>query len=515
MTDAHDPDLDAVDRAARAASRGLQDHVDRHLDPELALVTLPTSAPPRHHGRLVAAAAVAALFVGSVAVLGDGPEGDDRSRLELDEDGNELPPPVPGRLTPLGPNDGRDSIQLPIAVEPNVGLGDGQTVRVSGSGFVPGERVGIVQCAREAGGEVREQRAGIDGCNIGSVQYADADADGVAAGTFTVHRVLTTPATGTVDCAVEAERCIVAMGALNDYDRSGGFGVAFTGGGEPIDLPTVTVSPADGLSDGDVVVVEGEGFTPGPVLLSLCSIDPTGCWSTGQPIQLDEDELRDVGASEDEYGGSYGFVGLLADTDGRLRGEVPVWRFLPTMEAGSYIDCAVSACALRVSSERGGHAPAPVALGFTPGGPGPRPPAIAAEPTRDLAEGDQIVVRGAGFQPGAYYSISVCVAPPGATADVIGCASTDDGSEQVDEDGGFAQVFEVPDLGDVVGGMGDYPTTTTCGTPGDCGSPPPAADELCDGVHTECTLRVEAYSDGTSATAPQFPPAPVTITLRR
>ena len=89
-------------------------------------------------------------------------------------------------LTPLGPNDGRDSIQLPITVEPHVDLQDRQVVTATGGGFVPGEQVGIVQCAREAGGEVRERRAGIDGCDIGSVQYADADADGVATGDFTV-----------------------------------------------------------------------------------------------------------------------------------------------------------------------------------------------------------------------------------------------------------------------------------------------------------------------------------------
>ena len=178
VTDPRDPDLQAVDEAARAASRGLRDHVSRRVDPELLLAALPAAEPPRRHGRILAAAAVAALFFGSVAVLGDGPGGDERSRLELDEDGNKLPAPEPGALTPLGPNDGLDSIQLPITVEPNVDLRDGDTVTASGPGFVPGEQVGIVQCAREAGGEAREQRAGIDACTIGTVQYADADDDG-------------------------------------------------------------------------------------------------------------------------------------------------------------------------------------------------------------------------------------------------------------------------------------------------------------------------------------------------
>src|SRR3546814_15158823 len=61
----------------------------------------------------------------------------------------------------LGPRDGKDSIQLPLALEPAGPYADGDTVTVTGSGFVPGERVGIVQCAREAGGEIREARGAV------------------------------------------------------------------------------------------------------------------------------------------------------------------------------------------------------------------------------------------------------------------------------------------------------------------------------------------------------------------
>ena len=151
------------------------------------------------------------------------------------------------------------------------------------------------------------------------MQYADADDEGVATGTFTVQRVLTTPATGTVDCALEAERCIVAMGALSDYDRSGGFGVAFAGGGEPIDIPTITVAPAEGLADGDVVHVEGDGFEPdSPVMLSVCSIDPAGCWSTGEPIELDGEDVHDARAWGRVRRWLLVHVGLLADGDGRV-----------------------------------------------------------------------------------------------------------------------------------------------------------------------------------------------------
>ena len=48
-----------------------------------------------------------------------------------------------GLLRPLGPRDGKSSIQLPLTVEPSTGLHDGQTVTVSATGFVPGESVGL------------------------------------------------------------------------------------------------------------------------------------------------------------------------------------------------------------------------------------------------------------------------------------------------------------------------------------------------------------------------------------
>src|SRR3546814_11455603 len=88
----------------------------------------------------------------------------------------------------LGPRDGKDSIQLPLALEPAGPYADGDTVTVTGTGFVPGERVGIVQCARAAAGATREARGGVDGCRVGGVQYDDADASGATPGTSVVPR---------------------------------------------------------------------------------------------------------------------------------------------------------------------------------------------------------------------------------------------------------------------------------------------------------------------------------------
>jgi hypothetical protein len=166
----------------------------------------------------------------------------------------------------------------------------------------------------------------------------------------------------------------------------------------------------------------------------------------------------------------------------------------------------VSDCALRLAADAG-YSPAPVHLSFVPGGDGPRPPAVAVSPTDDLHAGQEIVVRGAGFEPGAYYSISMCAAPPGDPNNIYTCFGGD-GQEQIEGDGGFAVLFEVPDPLD----FGDMTVTTACAE-GDCDGAGAFA-QGCDGVAVECTIRVESYSNNQSVGPPEFQPEPVVLTFR-
>jgi hypothetical protein len=69
---------------------------------------------------------------------------------------------------PASPTDGKQSQKLPVLVTPRERLADGQGITAVGNGFVPGERVGIVQCAAEAGIN------GVTSCDRGTVQYATA-----------------------------------------------------------------------------------------------------------------------------------------------------------------------------------------------------------------------------------------------------------------------------------------------------------------------------------------------------
>lgn len=513
MTDPQDPhddlDLRALDDRAHTAAAGLRAHVLQQLDVDTSLGELGRARASRRWARAGAAAAVVALLAGTVAVA-ERRADDGDTRVDMDE---ALPDLEPGVLRPLGPRDGRDSVRLPVTAEPSTDLQDGDRIVVSSPGFEPGESVGLVQCAKEAGGETPETRGGIDGCYIGDYVQLTADADGVATGTYAVRRLLTTPLTGTVDCAAEAKRCLVALGAISDYDRSGGFGIEFAPGGEPLDIPTVVVTPTEGLADGDIIQVSADGLTPNTLLsLEVCSSDPLTCWSTGQAVATDEDGAPLEGELDGQADPMWA-VGLVVDASGRVSGEVPVWRYLPGGEAGTYVDCAVSRCSLRLHGET---APPTVPLHFSPGGDGPVAPTLAVDPSTGLAPGDEVVVRGAGFPEGMQLYLSLCAQLPGTpVGEFQTCGAQDGDAQRARRDGTFQVSFEIPETGSWSFGAGEE-----CDASGQCTEVTHAGgsgDVRCDGTSTDCYLTAEArmdYEERPSVTPPTFGAPPVRITMR-
>lgn len=487
------PDLEELpelDRTARAAATGLRSHVTAQLDAEVPLGFL-TEHRPRRRGRILAAAAAVLLLVGAVAVL----DQDEENQVEVDGDADaeELADLETSELTFLGPRDGKDSIRLPVVAEPQSGLVDGQEVTVTGSGFQPGEAVGLVQCAKEAGGDSPEVRAGIQGCYINQYTSLTADDAGVATGTYEVRRLLTTPLTGTIDCAAEAERCMLAMGALSDYDRSGAAPVVFDSAVEPIDLPTIEVSPTEGLGDGDVVHVVAEGLTPGEMLYAeVCSSDPQACWQAGG---------LDVQTESDSWLGSGGPVGLRVDADGRVEGDVTVWQYLPGPEPRTYVDCAVSRCALRLS---GSTAPPTVPLAFL-AGDGPIVPVFDVDPTSDLAVGDEVIIRGTGFRPGALVNVSLCASRGSADHEgIVACSyGASQGEERADAHGTYVRTFTIPELREEYEPM--------CVGVQDCDPPTPGPLISCNDGEVQCSIHLESWADDG---APPFTADPIPVTFR-
>lgn len=227
-------------------------------------------APSRDRRRLV----VAGLLVGAVALVGGlfvvgggSNEGDDERvrppdtatpSTATDADN----PETVLELMPAGPLDGKDSWRLPVLVIPQSDVADGETVTVLGRGFLPDERVGVVMCASEAATE------GVGACSLGDsrstfryVTYADADENGDVQAPLRVRQNIDTPATGAIDCASEPERCLVAIGAVSDYDRSGGSFVNFAGAPAFAEVG-ILVDPVGPYAPGQVVRVGAAGLIP-------------------------------------------------------------------------------------------------------------------------------------------------------------------------------------------------------------------------------------------------------------
>lgn len=196
--------------------------------------------------------------------------------------------PTPAEIAPEAPWDGKQSHRLPIAVTPATGLTSNQIVTVTGSGFPRGKQVAAVVCTIDAG------RKGVDACDINTASSLAGTQTTVAAdGTFTiqykVHRHIIVGgrpidcATGNVDTAayhqavVEfgplvrittpgAFSCLIAVGAIDNYDQSGGFLVSFAGEKfRPFDVdgtPETTTTTLPTIPNGTTPTTTAAGSTP-------------------------------------------------------------------------------------------------------------------------------------------------------------------------------------------------------------------------------------------------------------
>jgi hypothetical protein len=241
---------------------GLDDAFEHHLEAE-------TSRADRQ--ALGAILAVGVLLFGALAVANltrTDPGPSDEAAIEVDDErqeedegdeGDEDAPRVELRV--LGPRDGLDSKGHPVAVTPDSGLVEGQVVTVTGSGFPPNTDLGVVMCS----GAV-EMGGGSAQCQLAPFTPVQSDATGTFTVEFPVRRIVTVGGQE-IDCADHppegiASTCVIAVGAISDYDESGVIQVWFDASVPPPPAPEINVSPTDGLIDGQVVTVSLDGVEP-------------------------------------------------------------------------------------------------------------------------------------------------------------------------------------------------------------------------------------------------------------
>lgn len=264
-----------LDDRARQARNSLNDHVNSDLDLREARRSLEARGlrqrSDRRRARVAAVGITVVALLGGVAIFSgsDDPRTpDDVSSEDFDRDRDADSDSEIIEAMPLGPTDGKESWRLPVAVSPQDGLEEGDTIRIYGRGFDPHDSLGVVHCVSEAD----TQNAGVDGCDLtggstaggfAGVQYVSADENGDVVADIVVTRYIETPGYGRVDCASGPERCLIGMGAISNYDRSGGAYINFAGA-PPFAEPTFTASPdPTQLTPGQEVQVDVTNWVPG------------------------------------------------------------------------------------------------------------------------------------------------------------------------------------------------------------------------------------------------------------
>jgi predicted esterase len=234
-----------------------------------------------------------------------------------------------------------------LSAAPASGLADGQTVRVTGSGFVRGDGrrmrgeppVRVYQCAP---GELGP------GASCRAMPTVETDVDD--GGRFSAEVPITAVTVGRffeiVDCRRTSDPCYLLATRWPSVDAGddvvGRADLHFDADGPllPAPTPTIEAAPASGLQDGDDVAVTGDGLPPGyRVTVQLCRTGTTAC---DQPL------AETVGS--DAAGTFEAVVGGRAAFDATT---------------GGHVDCRIApGCSMQASvDELELHSATPVAFG--------------------------------------------------------------------------------------------------------------------------------------------------------
>jgi hypothetical protein len=160
-----------------------------------------------------------------------------------------------------------------LAVTPNGGLADGQTVTVSATGFAPFESTAVMECESPwlPTASARRPRC------TPPLAYLTAGSSGAATATFRVRRLLGPPGTNRpLDCATVEDGCLIQQTTVLSLRVPVHFNPA-----TPIVRPKLTVTPRDGLVEGQTVTIRGTDFAAGSVTVKECKAGTAAIANTG------------------------------------------------------------------------------------------------------------------------------------------------------------------------------------------------------------------------------------------
>jgi acetyl esterase/lipase len=255
-----------------------------------------------------------------------------------------------------------------VTVDPATDLVDAQEVTVSGVGFPEQAPLFVTQCRRDA--------STIDGCATTGERWWSED--GTLDTTLRVRTILHLP-DGDLDCR-QPDACAVAV-AADDGDTGAGdpvlAAVQFDPDGPLAPSPTLTVTPDQGLLDGQVVVVSGTGYVRTTGLAVIPCVTGATQWDDCDFEAGNDVELDDTGAFETELA-----MTAILSTPAHPR-----------------VDCRVAGgCVVLATSAFDPDSTVAVPVEFEPDGPLLPPPSLTVGPSIDLVDGQLVHVEGSRFR---------------------------------------------------------------------------------------------------------------------
>jgi hypothetical protein len=330
---------------------------------------------------------------------------------------------------------------------PSDDLVDRQQVAVYATGFVPGEFVNVTQCAVDN----LDQHP----CSQ-SFQFSgggQADPTGAIAVGITVRRAVKVDGER-FDCASAVGACVVVAQA--NGGPAGTAPLRFDGSTPLPPPPTMTVTPSDGLADGQLVQVHGAGFAPSAQLaVQQCPSDVSpvfGCYTNyGRYVQ--------------------------ADANGAFTTTVESQRSLQVFgpqPQPTTVDCAEAAgrCVITSFDYNDDLDSAQVPISFDPAKPPAPEPTASASPDSALLDGQTVNLSADGFPPGAGVVLVQCV--KGST-DASQCDTGNLGSASSDDKGHVEGSLVVHRFIPIGPPVIPTPTTVVAGSASGEGGPSPAA----------------------------------------
>jgi hypothetical protein len=270
------------------------------------------------------------------------------------------------------------------SLDPDADLVDGQVVTVTGDGFrgyddSPGGYAIAAACRLPFTDEEAD-------CDRQAGGFFHADDGGHVEEPLELFAVLVLRGGVEVDCRVAS--CGIVLIAWDSYRYSDPvvLPLDFDPTAPLLPEPTLTVTPATDLEDGQVVDVDGTDWRPGhDVDLLVCA--------AGSTDGRDCDQL--------------GRFSTVVDQDGNLHRRFPIPAIVRPWQRPE-IDCRVSACSvfalLDTTFRR--YVEAPITL--APDGPVLHP-TLTITPNTGLQDGQRVVAEGTGLRPGGWLRLVHCL----------------------------------------------------------------------------------------------------------